>query len=87
MRELVDMTPQELEETLKFLAEHSNHKGEGNIIAAHKLGNSKIIIRDAYINPENIKHVEATIERLYYPNHKITITKRTKEEMRQIKRK
>lgn len=52
-----------------------NYTPMGNVIWIQKYGNSKIIVRDNYINENNIKFFETTLENLY-TNVKITITKK-----------
>ena len=62
--EYMDMTKEELEEFNEFMTT-SVHTPSGNVISTHKFGNTKVVIRDTYIDNKNIRGLEVVIESFY----------------------
>lgn len=63
----------EISEATKFITT-ATHIPSGNIVSAHKIGNSRVIIRDTYMDDKNIKGFERALESCH-PYTEITITR------------
>lgn len=73
MARRMDLTEQEIVEATAFMTT-ATHTPSGNIVSTHRYGNTKVIIRDTYMDDKNIRGLEAVLES-FYPNVKITITR------------
>lgn len=53
----------------------AGHTPSGNVVSAYKMGNTRVIIRDTYMDDKNIKGFEQALQRCY-PYTQITIARR-----------